>query len=106
MGVKSAIQMQEKALIIAHVLFGDENFNTFDCMITLAQLYEQNGQSGKADELFKDCMKLYDKKEFTRHMIRGQEINDDVHDLSFDSRDSRVLLSGDDSRGGRRQGER
>ena len=91
--LKQAIEMQQKAYMIAGVIFGDENFNTFDCMINLAQLHDENGQSSKATELFQNCLKFYDRKECARRMIRGQEIDDDVHDLSFDSRSSNHMSS-------------
>lgn len=47
-----AIEMQHKAYIIVRVLFGEENFNTFDCMINLAQLYDEIGEADRANELF------------------------------------------------------
>lgn len=61
--INQAIECHQKALQISKVLYGDENFNTLECYLNLAQLYEKRGMSAEADLMFAECLQHFDRKD-------------------------------------------
>lgn len=58
-----AIECHSKALHISKAIYGDENFNTLECYLNLAQMYEKKGMSAEADLMFTECLQHFDKKD-------------------------------------------
>lgn len=56
-----AIDCFKKALKISISLHGEEHFVTFECILNLAQLLDENGEKEEAEQLFKKCLTSFDK---------------------------------------------
>lgn len=73
----------KKAHLISNSIHGEEHFVTFECLLDLAQLLDKSGAKEEAEKLFKKCLANFEKKD--AKMVKGQEITDDIGNLSFNS---------------------
>ena len=78
-----AVDCYKKAHMISNSVHGDEHFVTFECLLDLAQLLEKSGSKEEAEQLFKKCLTNFEKKD--AKMVKGQEITDELENLSFNS---------------------
>lgn len=78
-----AIELYRKALKISQQINGEEHFTTFECTLNLATLLDKTDAKKEAGDLFKKCLSNFDKKD--AQMMKGQEITDELENLSFNS---------------------
>ena len=86
--IMQAIDCFKKALHISRGVYGDEHFVTFECLLNLAQLLEENDQKQEAEDLYHKCLASFDKHDTqaaSARMMKGHEINDKNGDISFTS---------------------
>jgi tetratricopeptide (TPR) repeat protein len=58
-----AIECQKKALQIAKAVHGSDSFTTMECYLNLANNLESQGFKEEADDMYKECMSNFDKKD-------------------------------------------
>ena len=58
-----AIDCFRKAMKISTNLHGEEHFVTFECIMNLAQLLDENGAKEEAEKLFKKCLAGFSKQD-------------------------------------------
>ena len=79
--ISQAIDCYQKALKVSQGYHGEEHFVTFECLLNLGELLDESGEKQQAQELFKQCLINFQKKD----MVKGQEINDQLDEISFAS---------------------
>jgi tetratricopeptide (TPR) repeat protein len=85
-----SIECLKKALQIAKVIYGCENFTTMECYLNLANNLEKQGQKQEADDLYTECLENFDKKD--AQMKKFDEENDFNGSLNSAENISQKLL--------------
>ena len=56
-----AIDCHLKAIQIAKSIYGEDSFNTLECCLNLAKIYEKKGMTAEADAMLNQCLQNFDK---------------------------------------------